>query len=748
MANKQRENFYRISTLITDNTKTSFVDLLELHLTRNGISFEDFINQHQHQIYHLCYNRRCCQCTPGYVRENNRILYYPQLEVLFDKSTKKSCHSVGSSGEFCCAKPKAAIATDDLDITLIRVLLVNFCNDIFWYSCLNLQSQSLEDFLNQNKHQIYHLREGNNPCCQCPPNYCFPVTTSVIDLCTWRRLFNSHQLPCSLHGHVSSDLVCTDSASPGYTVQNLKSDVKLSMLLIDQCCALRQTIDNLIQYRNKLIAHARVGKISDADYARYKVDIESGIVEIAKVCENEAATRQSLLDLTHRSLDETLCIQYQNRLLELTQTEYRIERVLTEVLRLIGDRNTSRQSDGNEERSSNHDRVTLIEDLASSYESSNESPSSSFKESFKTAFRWLYFLKDIDPKLSAVISTVEQIQNIRHDRKIGDVQKLIESRIDEELSYKYEGAKQYFIDRIVLLSEVDINEINEDDISIVKENVQPFKEVEYMAEMWMRIDKLKKNTIKRRNFLKLMKYIQQYVLLSILREIMLTMYVRILDKSKKLNVQRGIENLINLQSNKDRSLIQFLVRPAQDTLIFNFMYDPADWHLFDNLLNFYFPHQENHCPLDFLCTGKYFIKPIKYDDAFLFMADIACTWLRWGKKRSEQSEFTFKKKKIGEKTYFKIISSKWPEYHATIGKLGIWARGCNGTDDEDLFEILRFERNGEELYSFSPKDSRGYFFITKDSGRVYGSCCSACADTSFKIVSAQATSSMGNNSVV
>jgi hypothetical protein len=40
------------------------------------------------------------------------------------------------------------------------------------------------------------------------------------------------------------------------------------------------------------------------------------ILEIAQVCGNEAEKKQILMDLEKRSLDETLCIQYQNILLE------------------------------------------------------------------------------------------------------------------------------------------------------------------------------------------------------------------------------------------------------------------------------------------------------------------------------------------------------------------------------------------------------------------------------------------------
>ncbi|CAC5424192.1 unnamed protein product [Mytilus coruscus] len=56
----------------------------------------------------------------------------------------------------------------------------------------------------------------------------------------------------------------------------------LTKLLIEQCCPLRKTIDRLINIRNKVQRHAIEGKISDADYVGYVLDIESGIMEIAK----------------------------------------------------------------------------------------------------------------------------------------------------------------------------------------------------------------------------------------------------------------------------------------------------------------------------------------------------------------------------------------------------------------------------------------------------------------------------------
>lgn len=336
MANKERENFYRGSTLILDNTKTSFVDLLELHLSLKNISFEDFIDLHQHEIYHLSYGTRgtCCQCTTGYVLPPKCVLYLVQLEIIFDQYKKKPCHHSGTKGDYCCAEPKSGIKTDTLDITLIRVLLVNFCQDVFWYSCLDLPSQSFEDFLNKNKHHIYHLRERNMQCCQCPLGYIFPKTDRLqsLGLDEWRLMFNLPVLPCPLHRISPSDLICTVSAPSGIDVSDL--GYNLTKLILEQCCPLRNAIDILIGIRNTYIGHASVGRISDANFEVFKSNIESGIMEIARVCENEVLTKQSFSDVFKRPLDETLCIQYQNMLLEKIVKENRLEEV-TYILCII-----------------------------------------------------------------------------------------------------------------------------------------------------------------------------------------------------------------------------------------------------------------------------------------------------------------------------------------------------------------------------------------------------------------------------
>jgi hypothetical protein len=228
MASKEREIFYKNSTLIVDHAKVSLVDVLELHLTINSLSFEDFINLHQHDIYHLCFNKKqCCQCAQGYVSPHNRVLHPSQLEILLDKNgVARPCHFPGRQADFCCCLAKPGVTTNVLDITLARCLLINFCDDLF------------------------------------------------------RRSYS-----------------------------------------------LRKNIDTLHQIRNNVYGHAKEGRITDGNYRIDQNEIESAILEIAQVCGNETEKKQILMDLENRSLDETLCIQYQNTLLEHIAKETQLEEV-------------------------------------------------------------------------------------------------------------------------------------------------------------------------------------------------------------------------------------------------------------------------------------------------------------------------------------------------------------------------------------------------------------------------------------
>jgi hypothetical protein len=228
MAGKERENFCRNAILIVDHAKDSLVDVLDLHLTIKNLSFEDFIKLHQHDIYHLCFNKKLCVlCPHKYVLPPIRVLYPSQLEILLDKyGVACQCNVQGKQANFCCCLAKPGVTTNVLDITLVRCLLITFCNDVF-----------------------------------------------KLNYSLWKN------------------------------------------------------IDTLHQMRNNVYGHAKQGRITDGNYRIYKNEIESAILEIANVCGNETEKKQILMDLEKRSLDEALCMHYQNTLLEWIARETLLEEV-------------------------------------------------------------------------------------------------------------------------------------------------------------------------------------------------------------------------------------------------------------------------------------------------------------------------------------------------------------------------------------------------------------------------------------
>lgn len=162
MDQRERNNFYKSITGIGIATQ-SVCQVFEKYLTSNGQSLEDFINFHQHDICHLCYNKfKCPHCTPGYQLSYEKVLCLDQLDDLFDSGLKLPCHISGNLPKFYCCKSRIGIQIKDLDLTLIRCLLVNFCQDLFWTDCL--KGGTFEDFLHNRKHDIFHMWQVNSNC--------------------------------------------------------------------------------------------------------------------------------------------------------------------------------------------------------------------------------------------------------------------------------------------------------------------------------------------------------------------------------------------------------------------------------------------------------------------------------------------------------------------------------------------------------------------------------------------------------
>ena len=159
---QERENFYRHSNLVTDNTKDGFADLLEFYLQQQGVTLKDFISQHQHAIYHFCYNRfACCQCSPNNNpnTKGSKVLYPPQLDLLLDTSAGKlPGHNPNNpSAPHCCCPVNPGVTLEKLDVHLLRFLLVNFTNIIPPGSP---ERKAVEDLTKIRNQSLAHASKG------------------------------------------------------------------------------------------------------------------------------------------------------------------------------------------------------------------------------------------------------------------------------------------------------------------------------------------------------------------------------------------------------------------------------------------------------------------------------------------------------------------------------------------------------------------------------------------------------------
>ncbi|CAC5380029.1 unnamed protein product [Mytilus coruscus] len=304
---KEKDNYARSSLLVVQYTKDGLADLIEHNLKLTGhSSFQEFINYYQHDLYHLCYNQvSCCQCSRNYKLPKEQLIHPKQLEVLFDKSgLKKSSHNSFRLGDYCCCLAKQNLSTSVLDVTLASCLLFNFCEDVFWYSCLDLQTPTLEEFLNQNKHTLYHLYDISRRCCQCPPSYRFPSEKVLIDEPHWKDLFGKEIMACIRHKKrpIGKRNICTVSSTAGILVSHLDSSI--SKILLENCCSLWKTIEKRILIRDTLFADVDEAKLPENIYITYKARLEYGITVMARVCNKEREVTEKLKTAEKRKIDE------------------------------------------------------------------------------------------------------------------------------------------------------------------------------------------------------------------------------------------------------------------------------------------------------------------------------------------------------------------------------------------------------------------------------------------------------------
>ena len=143
------ELLYPLRRHIEKDSRQIIHAIVNCNLRLVNMTFPEWIRSHYHDIYHLCYNTiRCNQCTLQYILPEHRQLHSRHLHSLFENDLSNPRHNSSRAKD---------IGINDIDIVLARCLVDHFCDSVYWFYSLNLLGRTLEQFLDENKSEIYDL---------------------------------------------------------------------------------------------------------------------------------------------------------------------------------------------------------------------------------------------------------------------------------------------------------------------------------------------------------------------------------------------------------------------------------------------------------------------------------------------------------------------------------------------------------------------------------------------------------------
>lgn len=325
-----RNNFYRIATLIIDHGADVMRSLLDQFIKKKYVSLKDLVSKHQHELYHLFNNDICCQCPKYSQRPYKQVISSSQMDTLFETNGPKLlCHKPISKCEYCCSDVKQNLQINDLDITLLKFFLVTYFEEEFWKNCLT-DGLSFHEFLNNNKHDIFHLVQSNVPCCLCMknPDYTVIVATGKDRLNTvqWEAMFattdqySAHNETCVAYRNP-----CSVSATIGFNLLSLNDRARMTIL--SKFCIMMNHVDQLVHARNTVYAHAIKGEITDDNFRGFWDEIENSILYLAKITNIELEITQRILELREFPPKETMCLEMQSLALQQVQKDEQVIQV-------------------------------------------------------------------------------------------------------------------------------------------------------------------------------------------------------------------------------------------------------------------------------------------------------------------------------------------------------------------------------------------------------------------------------------
>lgn len=299
-----KDNFLK-TALLEELLCTSLRNVIQVELEKTYKSFEEFINLHQHDIYHMCYTMtKCCRCKSQSLKPHTIIINESHLDQLFDSNDRLSCHQ-NDLNINCCCRAKKGISTDTIDAYLVCALLLNICNRVFWYICLDLQSVSLEHLLNRNKHEIFHNLKSP-VCCKPDCNLIFMNKGKEIKLQEndWDQLFKQNTSQCvfqhSMNDSGGPKCCCCSEATSCIQIGDL--EFELQKIILDIVCPIKHEIKLVMDSLLELYAYSITGAIPSGEFKKIYGKLSKVIKRIDYAFSNESSFEKNI----EKKFDETL----------------------------------------------------------------------------------------------------------------------------------------------------------------------------------------------------------------------------------------------------------------------------------------------------------------------------------------------------------------------------------------------------------------------------------------------------------
>ncbi|VDI73802.1 Hypothetical predicted protein [Mytilus galloprovincialis] len=331
---KEQENFCKIAFLNVDVVTEALRALLDHHLTEYGCTLEKLLNTHQHKLFHLYVNKKCQSISCKHQIPDKRVLSKHQLSKLFNTSATTSTSPYKDFGNFTPCLAIKGLKAAHLDVSMLRVVLSLCCIDLFWKSCLAKEGKSLENFLNEHKHDLYHLWQSKTRCCKCDQYYKPPSDFSGLKKLHFEILFSRKVVHSCKAG--TSCILCSCSVSP--TLKESDIEDQIAIVVQDYFCPLKKNVNKLVDCRNNCYAHVSEAKFTDSTYNNIWTNVTNAIEQLSIHMKSKDALKQKITKVKGLLLNMKEYEKYKQLVQEQIEEDKEIRETLAIGLQTVTDR--------------------------------------------------------------------------------------------------------------------------------------------------------------------------------------------------------------------------------------------------------------------------------------------------------------------------------------------------------------------------------------------------------------------------